>query len=239
MTNHSDKALIIFAKSPFHGHVKTRLTPPLTPEQAAGLYEAIMLDGIDLYLSVHDTHLLLFASCKDDLDYFRERFPEMTLFVQEGETLGERMSDAFNEAFAQGHRRVMLFGTDLPTMPLRNIYSGFQLLDAFDDAVVIGPTEDGGYYTIGMKMPMPEIFQGVTFSRIDTYDQTIKRICKLDVALYVLPPWYDIDTIADVRRLDNDLYNPEFSDNILFRTKQYMRYLRECNIIPRSRRKAK
>ena len=239
MSSTTDKALIVFVKAPIAEEVKSRLSPPLTQEQASQLQEAILLDGIDQYLSVHDTHVMLCMANQNDEQYFRERFPNVPMLVQEGASTGDRISNAFYDAFSQGYRRVMLFSTDLPTLPRRSIYSGYQLLDAFDDAVVIGPTEDGGYYTIGMRMPMPDIFQGINWGRSDVYEQTIKRLCKLDISLYVLPPWYDIDTIADVRRLDNDLYNPEFNGGILTRTKAYIQHLRDNNIIPPSRRKAK
>ncbi len=232
MTNNFDKALIFFAQSPVCGKVKSKLTPQLTPEQACALHEALMLDVIDVYHSVHDVDLLLFYESSDDRKYFQIQIPDIPQFLQDGATHGERMRNAFDEAFSQGHRRVLLFHTELPTLPLRNIFSAFHLLDAFDDAIVVGPLDDGGIYSIGLKMPLPEIFEGIKYDRSNIYYQMMKRICRLDLAVYVLPPWYNITTIADVKRLDVDLSNPEFSGSILHRTKQYMQYLHDNNVIP-------
>lgn len=237
MTPHPDKALIIFARSPRAVQEKSKLLSHLTPEQAEGLFASIMLDAIDLYHSVPDVDNLLFYESPEDEAYFRARYPEASLHAQEGETHIERMINAFGDAFALGHRRVMFFPTDLPTLPRRSILSGYQILDAFEDAVVLGPTDQGGLYALGLRMLLPEMFQGINFGKPHLYDQVMKRICTMELTPYVLPSWYTIDSIASVRKLDADLANPEFNGHILSRTKAYMQELRERDILPQRGKK--
>lgn len=228
---HLDKAVILFVKSPKRTNTKKRLCPPLTPEQASTLAEAIMLDGVEIFCSLKDLHVHLFFEAQEDKDYYADHFPDVPQFAQQGETTGDRITAAFDELFVRGYRRIMMFEVGIPTLPMRNILSSFQLLDAFDDSFVIGPDEHGGIYALGMRLHIPDVFRGLTLDKSDSYNQMMKRICALESAVYVLPPWYSIETVADVRRLSTDIMNPEFGDTILRRTKNYMHQLRDLGIV--------
>jgi len=227
----SDKALIVFAKAPVPGKVKTRLIPDISPENAARLYECFILDSIPLYQTLSDVSVLLYLESESDRSYFEEHFPELPCYVQEGKTLGERMEHAFEMSFSEYHRRVIIVGTDHPTLPLRTISTGYQMLDAYDDAIVIGPSEDGGYYALGMRTIQPELFRGIEYSTPTVYEETMKRLVDLDVTVHVLPKWYDIDTFEDILRLQNDLQNPELNGSVLTHTSACIQELADSSLL--------
>ncbi len=227
----SDKALIVFAKAPVPGKVKTRLTPGIPPEHAARLYECFLLDSIPLYQTLSDVSVLLYLESESDRGYFEEHFPDLPCYIQEGETLGERMKGAFETSFNEQHRRVIVVGTDHPTLPLRTISTGYQVLDAYDDAIVIGPSEDGGYYALGMRTIHPELFQDIEFSTSTVYEETMKRMVDIDVTVHVLPKWYDVDTLEDIVRLQNDLQNPELNGSVLTHTTACIQELVDASLL--------
>ena len=204
-------ALIVFAKPPVPGRVKTRLTPPLSPEDAARLYGAFLQDALDQYQGLGVTLRLYLALDEPPpgmgIAIQREDiFPQWTgnVFRQRGEGLGERMKQAFGETFAAGRRRVILIGTDHPTLPSVYIKEGLAFLEA-QRAVVLGPTGDGGFYLIGMNESFPQIFEGMTYSHGAVFEQTTARVASCGASLQTLPEWYDVDTFDDLKRLVADM----------------------------------
>jgi rSAM/selenodomain-associated transferase 1 len=119
--------------------------------------------------------------------------------LQKGTDLGERMLHCFEELNAEGHERLLIVGSDLPTLPLSPIEEGLANLESAD--AVLGPCEDGGYYAVGCRRPHPEMFRGVTWSSRDTLQETRTAFDQVGYRVHLLPPWYDIDTVADLRRL--------------------------------------
>ncbi len=202
-------ALIVFAKPPVPGRVKTRLTPPLSPEDAACLYGAFLQDALDQYQGLGVTlrlYLALDESPPETGIPVGDICPQWTgnVFRQKGEGLGERMKQAFRETFAAGRRRVILIGTDHPTLPSAWIKEGFALLEA-QRTVVLGSTRDGGFYLIGMNESFPEIFEGMTYSHEAVFEQTTARVASCGASLQTLPEWYDVDTFDDLKRLVADM----------------------------------
>ncbi|MXW63721.1 MAG: glycosyltransferase [Bacteroidetes bacterium SB0662_bin_6] len=212
-------ALIVFAKPPVPGRVKTRLTPPLSPEDAARLYESFLQDALDQYQGLGVTLRLYLALDGSPPgrgipaqhgDRFAQwgdiytRWVGKNVFRQKGEGLGERMRQAFEETFAEGHRRVILIGTDHPTLPSAWIREGFSLLEG-GDAVVLGPTGDGGFYLIGMNESFSQVFEGMTYSHEAVFEQTAARVASCGASLQMLPEWYDVDTFDDLKRLVADM----------------------------------
>jgi rSAM/selenodomain-associated transferase 1 len=196
-------ALIVFAKVPEQGTVKTRLTPLLTPTEAAQLYEAFLLDSLDAYRCLGaDVRLYLAPSVRPvPEDFAPDETPRHT---QRGEGLGARMLNAFVETFVAGYERVLIIGTDHPTLPLAFIERGFEELDS-PFSIVLGPSDDGGFYLLGMNEVYPQLFEGMLYSHPEVLAQTLERAETTGAAVSVLPPWYDVDTPDALRRLVADL----------------------------------
>ena len=204
-------ALIVFAKPPVPGRVKTRLTPPLSPEDAACLYGAFLQDALDQYQGLGVTIRLYLAL--DEPPPGRgipgrhaDIFSQWTgnVFRQRGAGLGERMKQAFGETFAAGRRRVILIERDHRTLRYAWVKEGFAFLEA-QGAVVLGSTRDGGFYLIGMNESFPDVFEGMTYSHGAVFEQTTARVASCGASLQTLPEWYDVDTFDDLKRLVADM----------------------------------
>ena len=129
-------------------------------------------------------------------------------FVQRGDGLGARMQRAFLETFAAGYERLVIVGTDHPTLPSAFVEEAFEALRE-PLAVSIGPSEDGGYYLLGMNEFYPQLFVGMRYSHADVFQETLARAERTSAALTVLPLWYDVDTPEALRRLRQDLEDPD------------------------------
>ena len=196
-------ALIVFAKRPEPGTVKTRLTALLTPEEAARLYEAFLCDALRQYRALGVAVRLYFGppagAVADGL------VPEgVSVHLQQGPGLGARMKVAFVESFAAGFERLVIIGTDHPTLPSAFIAQAFEAL-AQPQAVSIGPSDDGGFYLLGMNDFYPELFHDMRYSHADVFAQTLARAARTQAHLTVLPPWYDVDTPESLHRLVAEL----------------------------------
>jgi rSAM/selenodomain-associated transferase 1 len=195
------RALIIFAKRPAPGHVKTRLCPPLTSLQAAELYHCMLRDVVakaDRLPGV--TPFLYYQDEPAAAAFFRAEFPHLANRPQQGADLGERMATAFQELFAQGFGQVAIIGTDLPDLPPAYIEQAFALLeDAAVDAVY-GPSADGGYYLLGLKQLWPELFTDIPWSTIAVLRLSLERAAAAGIRTALVPEWHDVDTVADLQR---------------------------------------
>lgn len=198
-----DAALIVFAKVPRPGDVKTRLTPVLTPTEAAQLYDAFLRDALQLYADLAaDVRLYLAPPLPDEP--LTGRPDSVSLFEQEGEGLGARMKRAFEDTLDDGYDRVSIVGTDHPTLPPSFIRQSFGALEP-ERSVCIGPSEDGGFYLLGMNAFYPQLFDGMTYSHDTVFTDTLARVGTTDARLTVLPRWYDVDTPAALERMIQDL----------------------------------
>lgn len=196
-------ALIVFAKVPTAGRVKTRLTPELTGQEAASLYEAFLLDALALYASL-DVDVRLYLAPSDSSFDSSLIGGTIAIFEQGGEGLGARMARAFVETFAAGYERVAIVGTDHPTLPPSFIDYAFESLST-PRGISIGPAEDGGYYLLAMNDLVPEVFRGMAYSHDNVFRETLDRIAAAGVPVTVLPEWYDVDTPAQLCRLKAEL----------------------------------
>ena len=195
------QALIIFAKRPVAGQVKTRLSPPLSPEEAAGLYACMLRDVIAKAGGFAGIAPLLFYQDEPAAAaWFRRAFPHMALFPQEGADLGERMANAFRLAFALGHRTVVIIGSDSPDLPVEYLRQACRLLEEGDAEAVFGPSEDGGYYLLGMKRLWPELFTGIEWSTAAVLAESLARGAAAGIRTALLPSWHDVDTAEDLLR---------------------------------------
>ena len=202
-----DKALIIFAKQPVPGTVKTRMIPALTPEGAAQLYLFMVTDILNNTLTIADVDRILFYDGNGEAeDYFRESFPSWTQFPQEGNDLGQRMEAAFCRTFARGYQSVAIIGSDSPDLPVSFIEDAFRFLENNRSDVVFGPATDGGYYLLGMNRLHRELFSGISWSTGQVLQDSLKIAESLGLGTKLLPPWHDIDTFADLERLKKTHY---------------------------------
>jgi hypothetical protein len=195
-------ALIVFAKPPTPGNVKTRLVSELSARDAAALYRAFLDDALEQYAALSFDVRLYMAEPEDGdagLDVLGSHH-----FEQEGSGLGERMHRAFAGTFGEGYDRAVIVGTDHPTLPTAFIEQAFDLLTA-PQSIVIGPADDGGYYLLGMNDPRPEVFREMTYSHDRVFDETLDRALASGAFVSILPQWYDVDTPADLRRLAAEL----------------------------------
>lgn len=199
-------ALVIFAKAPVPGQVKTRLCPPLTADEAATLHGSFVIDMLertkvataklklpfDRYLACAPSSTLVFFQIMEERQ-------SVKLIDQVGDDLGARMQQAFATLFGKGYQQVFIVGTDIPSLPLDHYKQALALLDTHD--VVLGPALDGGYYLIGLKQPRPELFADIAWSTDRVLAATQEKTATLDLKTALLPPWRDVDTIDDLRAL--------------------------------------
>ncbi len=199
------EALIVFAKRPEPGAVKTRLTPVLTAAEAARLYDAFLRDSLDAYAGLAlDRSLGVRLYLTGSGDPVEPLPGGVSVHEQRGEGLGARMLNAFVETFVAGAERVAVIGTDHPTLPPAFVARAFEELRT-PFSVVLGPSDDGGYYLLGMNELYPALFEGMTYSHPDVFAHTLDRAEMTGAGVSVLPSWYDVDMPAALRRLAADL----------------------------------
>ncbi len=202
----SDSALIIFAKAPIAGQVKTRLCPPLTPDEAASLHGSFVLDVLErskTAIAKHRLQLERYLACAPSARHvFFQILGErhgVKLLDQVGEDLGARMARAFSTIFSSGYKNALLVGTDVPSLPLDTYRDALALLADHD--LVLGPACDGGYYLIGLKRPAPELFAHIPWSTGRVFELTRLKADGLGFKTGLLPVQRDIDTIDDLLAL--------------------------------------
>lgn len=202
----TDSALIIFAKAPIPGQVKTRLCPPLTPDEAATLHGSFVLDTLERSKTAV-TKLRLpmdrYLACAPDASHVFFKIMEerhgVRVLDQVGENLGARMTQVFTSTFARGYKQVLIIGTDVPSLPLTHYRQALVLLTTHD--LVLGPAHDGGYYLIGLTRAIPDLFAGIPWSTDQVLALTKQKAQALGLKTALLPEWCDIDTIEDLRSL--------------------------------------
>lgn len=199
-----DTALIVFAKWPVPGQVKTRLTAQVSPRQAAQLYTAFLRDALEQYTALPADVRLYMAGAPADDAILTTPPASVACFEQVGASLGARMQAAFTATFASGYQRAAIIGTDHPTLPAVFVRRALDAL-APRNAISIGPSTDGGYYLLGMSRLYPELFRDMQYSHGRVFTETLERAARTDAHLTILPEWYDVDEPDDLRRLVADL----------------------------------
>lgn len=198
--------LLVFAKRPAAGAVMTRLTPPLSPEQAASLYEACVDDVLDLATSLGRPVIVCYAGGDVARAYFTGRHPTLPRRPQADGDLGARMAEGFASAFGQGVERVVLIGTDLPTLPAAAVDAAFERLSEAD--AVLGPADDGGYFLIGIRNAAwpaaAALFTDIAWSTPAVLSATLARAEAAGLTADVMSPWYDVDDHDDLARARAD-----------------------------------
>ena len=198
------KTLGMFAKQPVPGRVKTRLAQCWGADRAAQLYEAMLLDLCDRVSSVADRRVIAYAP--DDTatrTWFRDHSPRaFGLWPQSTGDLGQRIVGFFAAHRRDRESRVVLIGSDSPSLPVEVIDDALARLEHHD--CVIGPAADGGYYLIGLSGRAAKwnaLFESIPWSTSKVLIATVRRIQEQGLSLALLPVWYDVDSLDDVRTL--------------------------------------
>jgi len=197
-------ALVVMARAPSDPRGKSRLTRDLCGDHVQ-LRRALLQDTLDAVRGAGDADVFVAFEPPDAIAEMHGLVGDgVRLFSQQGDTLGDRMRNAFERLFAAGYSDVVMIGSDLPSLPASHLARAFQCMRGRPDAVVIGPASDGGYYLIGLRRLCPELFTSIAWSTADVLTNTtcIAERCGLTVSL--VPPWHDVDTLDDLRRVLRD-----------------------------------
>ena len=197
------QALVMVAKAPQEGLVKTRLCPYLTLAEATRLYECLLGD-IAVKLAAHPGSDFWIACVPEGEEYFSQHQRRARLLVQRGSDLGERLEHAFLDLFHMGYQRIVVADSDSPIVPLSSITCAYEELSEGNSDIVLGPCADGGYYMIGLKRPEREIFRNIPWSTERVLDNTVEKANDLGLRIALADPTYDIDEAGDLRRLWRD-----------------------------------
>ena len=210
--------LALFAKEPVAGRVKTRLSPPFSLEEAASFYEAMLRDILEQHLRSEVDRVLWYEPDSAE-EWFRGVVPEgYRLVPQRGASLAERMQYLFHRHAVERYTRVVLRGTDSPTLPVERIEEAFDRLENSD--VVLCPDLDGGYNLIGLREPQDGLFE-LEMSTASVLEQTLERARRAGLRTELLPSHHDVDTESDL-----ELLEPELSETLTPRTLRWLRDFR-------------
>ena len=196
-----NQGLIIFAREPLPGKVKTRLGRAVGNNAAAELYGAMLADVLEQAAALPGIRPLLYWACEGDGMPPSPDVPGLEVFRQAGATLGQRMANAFESAFKSGSDVCCIIGTDSPDLPPEYISRAFDLLCQGEADVVFGPAEDGGYYLLGMGRTWAGLFRDIPWGTPQVLAASLERARHLGLRIALLPQSYDIDTLSDLLRL--------------------------------------
>lgn len=202
MPSHSKpvRLLVLMAKFPQPGRVKTRLVPPLTEAQSADLYHAFLQDKIAQMRGVAGVQRAIAYTPPAGRSYFAALAPGFILVEQAGPDLAARLTNLFDTSFTGDVEQVIAIDGDTPTLPPDYLRRGFKVLEDPAVDVALGPCEDGGYYAIGMKRLHATLFN-VTVSTPHVTRDTLARAAEAGLSVHCLPEWWDVDRPDDLARL--------------------------------------
>jgi rSAM/selenodomain-associated transferase 1 len=201
------RSLVLFARAPEPGQVKTRLTPLLGAEGAARLYRAFLEDAARAYARGGDWEPVLDADPEGDHPLLRDVFPAPWRREDQAPgDLGARLTAAFRREAARGAPAILAVGSDHPALPRRSLLEAFRALGEGRHAAII-PAEDGGYCAIALSRDVPpeRVFHEIPWSSPAVLGVTLDRLAAVGAAVSVLEAFYDVDRPEDVGRLARDL----------------------------------
>jgi rSAM/selenodomain-associated transferase 1 len=209
-------AIVVMAKAPLAGAVKSRLVPPLSADDAAELNRCFLRDlsatigrAIAIFASTHGGRaagLIAYTPAGAESAFDGVTPPAFRLIAQRGENLTARLIGVCEDLFAAGHASVTLMNSDSPTLPARILVSTLTAMHRPGDRVAIGGAADGGYCLIGLKRTHRRIFANITWSTALVYRETLDRAAELGLEAAELERWYDVDDAAALRQLEAELF---------------------------------
>lgn len=227
-------ALAVMSKAPRPGKVKTRLSPPLTAQEAADLNICFLRDTAENIASVARESAAAGLVCYTpvgDEEAFEGLLPEsFALIAQRGDGFGERLFAAATDILACGFGSVCLIDSDSPTLPNEALRAAVEALQRPGDRVVLGGSADGGYYLIGLKQAHHAPFEHIAWSTSAVFGQTVERVRDAGLELVTLPTWYDVDDAATLRVLEAEMLQgklPTFATSMGYEAEATRAFLRE------------
>jgi rSAM/selenodomain-associated transferase 1 len=211
-------ALAVMTKAPQAGRVKTRLTPPLTPHESAALNTCFLRDTAaalaETAAATNAFPIAVYTPLGAEEAYADILPKEFALVPQRGEAFGERLAAATEDLLQLGFDSLCLIDSDSPTVPAHAFKTAVERLSQRQDAVVLGPSDDGGYYLIGLKKFYPRLFERIEWSTEKVLGQTIAAAGEIDLPVHLLTTWYDVDDRLTLARLCRDFFelNASHSD---------------------------
>jgi len=202
-SSRSDCVLVIMAKAPRPGAVKTRLAPNLSPEAVTSFYCCLLDDTLTLARSLSDVEVAIMCPESDVNELAQLAGSEATVVAQKGAGLAAGLTSVFAR-FAEGRQqRIIAFNSDSPHLPRSVLEDAFETLAGHD--VVVGPTHDGGYYLVGAKASHPTLFANDGMGTSSALERLLSRARTLELSVALAEPFYDIDVADDLTRLAEEL----------------------------------
>lgn len=191
--------LVVVAKAPLPGKVKTRLLTRLSPAEATDLYGCFIRDRIREIGRLQDMDLAIAYTPATSRDYFAQFLSNgFQLFPQQGRDLGERLHQIFLQKLSQGYQAVTIIDSDTPDLPRAIVVQAFQWLAEASADAVFGPCEDGGYYLVGLRRPQNVLFSDIPWSTSRVLAESLRKGGELGLKTRLLPRWNDLDTFEDL-----------------------------------------
>ena len=199
----SDRVLVIMAKAPRPGAVKTRLAPTVSPAAVTAFYCCLLHDTLALARSLRDVEVAIMCPASDVTELVPLTDNEVSVVAQKGEGLAAGLISVFAHFAANHRRRTIAFNSDSPHLPRSVLEDAFETLLARD--VVVGPTHDGGYYLVGAKASHPALFAGNGMGTSSALERLLSRARALELSVGFADSFYDIDVADDLTRLASEL----------------------------------
>jgi len=249
MTTHAafSCAIAVMAKAPRPNQVKTRLVPPLTPDEAAGLNASFLRDVTEnIRAAAQEVPVVGYVAYAPDGE--AARFDGLLaagtgLVLADGSIpmppdiagIGRGLLHAATSLLDLGHSAVCLVNSDSPTLPTRFLTEAVAVLEAPGDRMVLGIAEDGGYYLIGLKAPHAALFRDIAWSTHRVSAQTLERARDIGLEAATLPNWFDVDDAASLLRLIDHLRAPQADGPVPYAAPATRAWLEEIGLEPRLR----
>ena len=198
-----NRTLVIMAKAPRLGSVKTRLAKNLPMQAVTELYRCLLNDTIALAQALDQVDVAIMCPASDAKDLSRSVAKAVPVVPQTGDGLAAGLVSVFTHFAALGCQRIIAFNSDSPHLPVSVLETAFDLLTTCD--VVVGPTHDGGYYLVGARASHPGLFDNDGMGTANALEALLERASNLELSVRIIDPFYDIDVAADLSQLADEL----------------------------------
>jgi rSAM/selenodomain-associated transferase 1 len=198
-----DRTLVIMAKAPKSGRVKTRLAQHLPLPAITALYRCLLDDTIALARSLSTVQVAMMCPGADVTELLSIVDDQVQVVAQKGDGLAAGLTSVFAHFANDGRERIIAFNSDSPHLPSSILEAAFEILTAHD--VVVGPTHDGGYYLVGAKAMHPALFEGDGMGTANALERLLSQARALKLSIGFTPPFYDVDVASDLVQLATEL----------------------------------